>query len=73
MRMEKTTPTSYRLTEEARRILAALADTLGISQRSALEIALREMAKRQGIVGTDTKGAGSDVGLTRPRETERPE
>jgi hypothetical protein len=60
--MEKTTPTSYRLTEEARRILAALANTLGISQRSALEIALREMAKRQGIIGTDTKGAGPDVG-----------
>jgi hypothetical protein len=60
--MKKSTPTSYRLTEEARRILVVLADTLGISQRAALEIALREMAKRQGIAGTDTQGAGSDVG-----------
>jgi protein involved in polysaccharide export with SLBB domain len=60
--MEKTTPTSYRLTTEARRILVVLADALGISQRAALEIALREMAKRQGIVETDVKGAGSDVG-----------
>jgi hypothetical protein len=42
-------PTSFRLTGEALRLLAVLADKLGISLTAALEIAIREAAKRRGL------------------------
>jgi len=42
-------PTSFRLTDTALQLLKVLADTRGVSQASILEMAVREMAKRDGI------------------------
>ena len=47
--METKRPTSVRLTEEAKRLLAALAKKLGVSQAAVLEIAVREKARREGV------------------------
>jgi len=41
--------TSFRLSEEMLRLLALLAAELGISQASALEVAVRESTKKRGI------------------------
>lgn len=41
--------TSYRLSDEARRLLAALAASLGVTQTAALELAVRQLAKREGV------------------------
>jgi hypothetical protein len=40
---------SFRLTEEARRILDELAARQGISRTALLEVMLRDVAKREGI------------------------
>jgi predicted transcriptional regulator len=42
-------PTSIRISEEAKRLLAALADKLGISQMAVIEIAVRKMAEAEGV------------------------
>jgi predicted transcriptional regulator len=47
--MKKKNPTSIRLSDEAKRLLALLADQLGISQVAVLEILIREKAKREGV------------------------
>ena len=39
---------SYRLSEEALRLLKALAEAKGLSMASVLEVAIRELAKREG-------------------------
>jgi predicted DNA-binding protein len=41
--------TSYRLTPEARRLLAALAEKKGISKTAVLEILIRKEAKEESI------------------------
>ena len=41
--------TSFRLSEEAIRLLKLLAELKGISQAAAIEIAVREMAKKEKI------------------------
>jgi predicted transcriptional regulator len=41
--------TSIRLTPEAKRLLAMLAEKLGLSQAAILELAIREKAKREGV------------------------
>ena len=41
--------TSLRLTEEALRLLAAMAQADGISQTAMLEIAIREAARKRGL------------------------
>lgn len=41
--------TSVRLSPDARRLLAALADRLGISQASVLELAIRDKARKEGV------------------------
>jgi hypothetical protein len=41
--------TSLRLTEEALRLLAAMAQADGISHTAMLEIAIREAARKRGI------------------------
>jgi len=47
--MKTQPPTSHRLSDEARRLLALLAEKLSISQTAVLELAIREKAKREGI------------------------
>ncbi len=42
-------PVAFRFTEEAVRLLKALAEAKGVSQAAILEIAIREAAKKQGI------------------------
>ncbi len=42
-------PTCYRLTPEAIRLLQALAESLGLTKTSTLEVAIREAAKRENI------------------------
>ena len=42
-------PTSIRLSPQAKDLLAALAHTLGVSQTAVLELAVRQMAKREGL------------------------
>lgn len=44
--MENKQPTSFRLSSEAKALLADLATRLGISQASVLEMAIRELARR---------------------------
>ena len=41
--------TSVRLTDEGKRLLAALARKFGISQASVLELLIRDKAKKEGI------------------------
>ncbi|WP_172600141.1 ribbon-helix-helix protein, CopG family [Sulfuricystis multivorans] len=41
--------TSFRLSAEALRLLKLLADAKGISQASVIEMAIREMAKKEGL------------------------
>lgn len=47
--MKTLPPTSHRLSDEARRLLALLAEKLGISQTGILELAIRDKAKREGV------------------------
>ncbi|MEO1767665.1 ribbon-helix-helix protein, CopG family [Thiobacter aerophilum] len=42
-------PTSFRLSEDALKLLKLLADTKGVSQASIIEMAIREMAKKEGL------------------------
>ena len=42
-------PTSFRLTAQALRLLAQLAARSGISQAACLELAIRKLAKREGV------------------------
>lgn len=42
-------PTSVRISEEAKRLLAALAQHQGITQAAVLELLIRKEAKEQGI------------------------
>lgn len=46
----------FRLSLEALRLLALLAAKLGISQASTLELAIREMAKRNKVSSDKKKG-----------------
>ena len=41
--------TSYRLSEEAIRLIKLIAEAKGLSQASVLEIAIRELAKKESI------------------------
>lgn len=40
-------PTSFRLTDGTRTLLAALAEHLGISQVAVIEMAVRQLARRE--------------------------
>jgi hypothetical protein len=42
-------PTSFRLTARALRLLAQLAARSGISQAACLELAIRKLARREGV------------------------
>ena len=44
---------SYRLTEDARRLLAELARTQGISMTAVLELVIRKESKDQGLAALD--------------------
>jgi predicted transcriptional regulator len=44
---------SLRLTPHAKKLLAALAEHLGLTQTSVIETAIRQMAKREKIEVTD--------------------
>lgn len=46
--MEKVS-TSIRLTPEAKRLLEALAEKLGLSHSGALEVAIREKARKERV------------------------
>jgi hypothetical protein len=45
----KRKPTSLRMTEEGKRLLELLAEKLGISQAAVLELAIRDMAKKEEV------------------------
>jgi predicted DNA-binding protein len=47
--MRKKQAASIRLTPEAKRLLALLAKQMGISQAAVIELAVRLMAKEEGI------------------------
>jgi predicted transcriptional regulator len=47
--MEKKQLTSMRLSPEAKRLLAKLAEALGISQAAVLELVIREKARRERV------------------------
>jgi PIN domain nuclease of toxin-antitoxin system len=47
--MSTDAPTSFRLSETARQLLAELAEQLGISQAAVLEILIRDKAKAEKI------------------------
>lgn len=42
-------PNSYRLSEEARNLIVRLAEHLGLSQANVIEMAVRQLARREGI------------------------
>jgi predicted transcriptional regulator len=42
-------PTSYRLSEEARRLLALVAKKLHVSQSGIIELAIRAYAQKKGV------------------------
>lgn len=41
--------TSIRLSEEAQRLRAELAKKLGVTQAAVVELAIRELAKKEGV------------------------
>ena len=45
--------TSLRLSDSARLLLTRLAEKLGISQTAVLEVAIRKLAKEEGIYESD--------------------
>jgi predicted transcriptional regulator len=45
----KKNPTSFRLSDEALRLLAKVAENLGIAQSGALELAIRDLADKRNI------------------------
>lgn len=47
--METKKSTSVWLSDEAKRLLTAIAYTLGISKSACLQLAIRDMAKKQGL------------------------
>ena len=47
--MKTKPPTSHRLSDEARRLLAVLAEKLGVSQTAVIELAIREKARRERV------------------------
>lgn len=49
IRLPEVPLTSMRLSTEAKRLLALLAQKLSISQAAVLELAIREKAKRAGV------------------------
>jgi hypothetical protein len=42
-------PTSFRLSSESLSLLMAIACKMGISQAAVLEVAIRHLAKREGV------------------------
>ena len=48
--MNKSDPTSVRLSVEARQLMRALSDKLGVSQAAVLELAMRDLAKKHDVV-----------------------
>lgn len=48
-RPKKSNPSSMRLSDEGRRLQKALAEKLGISQRAVIELALRDLAKKEDV------------------------
>jgi hypothetical protein len=48
-RLKRKGPTSHRLSHEAKRLLAALAEKLGIAQSAVLEVIIREKARSEGV------------------------
>lgn len=44
------TPNSFRLSEDALRILRTLAEYLGVSQAAVIEMALRELARKEKVI-----------------------
>jgi hypothetical protein len=49
IRVKRKTSTSYRMSPEAKRLLAALAEKLGIAQSAVLEVIIREKARSEGV------------------------
>jgi len=47
--MKKKNPTTIRFTPRARELLVKLAESLGVSRTSVIEMAIREKAKKEGI------------------------
>jgi hypothetical protein len=47
--MERSPQTNVRLSDTGRKLLEAMADMQGITHRAVLEMAIRELAKAQGI------------------------
>ena len=48
-------PTSFRVSAEVKRLLQQLADKLSISQVSVIEIAVRELAKREQVTNGERR------------------
>lgn len=49
------TSTSFRLSDQARALLATLTEDCGLSQASVVEVALRDMAKARGLKSEGTQ------------------
>ena len=49
MKTKKSPPTSIRLSEEASLLRKLLAQRLGVSEAAVLELAIRKLAKEEGI------------------------
>lgn len=63
--------TSYRLSEDAQRLIAALADRLGVSKTGVLEIAVRKLARAE--LGAEAPASeGHPVRQGRPRSARDP-
>lgn len=42
-------PTSMRLSDEAKRLIAILAERMAVSQSAVVEVAVRALARREGV------------------------
>lgn len=54
----KSPPTSVRLSAEGRGLLRRLSRALGVSQASVMELALRTLARREGVKSESDRSGG---------------
>lgn len=58
-------PTSIRISGDAKKLLIALAEELGVAQAAVIEIAVRDLAERKGIKGVGDESLSRGTSSTR--------
>lgn len=64
-----TTPTSFRLTENCLNMIGSFSESLGIQRSAVVEIALRELAKKQRFGNTPLMQRLKEIMPSKPKQT----